>query len=76
MPRHAGRMDLATVRTLAASAPATRNRVVDLLRAGAICVVMLGHWLLAAVVVRDGSLVIGQLLQLHPGPSRSPGSSR
>lgn len=63
-------MDLATVRTLAAATPATRNRVVDLLRAGAICVVVLGHWLIAAVVVRDGTLVPGHLLELaswtHP----------
>ena len=48
----------------------TRNRVVDLLRAGAIVVVVLGHWLIAAVVVRDGELVPGHLLELaswtHP----------
>ena len=63
-------MDLATVRTLADTTPATRNRVVDLLRVGAICVVVLGHWLIAAVVVRDGALVPGHLLELaswtHP----------
>ncbi len=63
-------MDLTTVRALAATTPATRNRVVDLLRAGAICVVVLGHWLIAAVVVRDGELVPGHLLELaswtHP----------
>jgi Acyltransferase family len=59
-------MDLATVRGLAASTPDSRNRVVDLLRAGAILVVVLGHWLLAAVVVRDGDLVLGHLLELAP----------
>ena len=63
-------MDLADVRSLAAATPDTRNRVVDLLRAGAICIVVLGHWLLAAVVVRDGELVPGHLLELaswtHP----------
>ena len=63
-------MDLTTVRDLAAATPASRNRVVDLLRAAAILVVVLGHWLLAAVVVRDGELVIGHLLDLatwtHP----------
>ncbi|GAA4399827.1 acyltransferase family protein [Fodinibacter luteus] len=63
-------MDLSTVRELAASTPATRNRVVDLLRAAAIVVVVLGHWLMAAVTVRDGELVIGHLLALaswtHP----------
>ena len=64
------RMDLAAVRTLADTTPTTRNRVVDLLRVGAICVVVLGHWLIAAVVVRDGELVPGHLLELaswtHP----------
>ncbi|KGN41536.1 acyltransferase family protein [Knoellia aerolata] len=63
-------MDLSTVRDLAAATPAERNRVVDLLRAGAIVVVVLGHWLMAAVHVRDGELVIGHLLALaswtHP----------
>ena len=59
-------MDLATVRDLAAATPTSRNRVVDLLRAAAILVVVLGHWLLAAVVVRDGELVIGHLLDLAP----------
>ncbi|HET6966884.1 MAG TPA: acyltransferase family protein [Ornithinibacter sp.] len=59
-------MDLATVRDLAAATPDSRNRVVDLLRAAAIIVVVLGHWLIAAVVVRDGELVIGHLLELAP----------
>ncbi|WP_392543409.1 acyltransferase family protein [Oryzobacter telluris] len=63
-------MDLATVRDLAAATPTTRNRVVDLLRAAAILVVVLGHWLVAAVTVRDGQLVPGHLLELaswtHP----------
>ena len=63
-------MDLATVRGLAATTPDARNRVVDLLRAAAILVVVLGHWLIAAVVVRDDDLVIGHLLELaswtHP----------
>ena len=63
-------MDLATVRELAAATPGTRNRVVDLLRAAAIVVVVLGHWLMAAVVVRGGELVPGHLLGLatwtHP----------
>ena len=44
------------VRDLAAATPASRNRVVDLLRAAAIVVVVLGHWLMAAVVVRDREL--------------------
>ena len=59
-------MDLSAVRELASAAPATRNRVVDLLRAAAILVVVLGHWLMAAVQVRDGELVLGHLLALAP----------
>ncbi|HSO65177.1 MAG TPA: acyltransferase family protein, partial [Ornithinibacter sp.] len=59
-------MDLATVRDLAAATPDSRNRVVDLLRAAAILVVVLGHWLIAAVTVREGDLVIGHLLELAP----------
>jgi hypothetical protein len=59
-------MELTTVRDLAAATPASRNRVVDLLRAAAILVVVLGHWLIAAVVVRDGELVLGHLLDLAP----------
>lgn len=59
-------MDLATVRDLAAATPDSRNRVVDLLRAAAILVVVLGHCLIAAIVVRDGELVIGHLLELAP----------
>lgn len=55
---------------LAARTPADRNRVVDFLRALAILVVALGHWLLAAVVVRDGVLVPNALLNIaawtHP----------
>ncbi|GGB79892.1 hypothetical protein N798_01200 [Knoellia flava TL1] len=59
-------MDLSTVRDLARATPAERNRVVDLLRAGAILVVVLGHWLMAAVQVRDDELVMGHLLGLAP----------
>lgn len=59
-------MDLSTVRDLAATTPVERNRVVDLLRGCAILVVILGHWLMAAVQVRDGGLVMGHLLALAP----------
>ncbi|GAB2862421.1 acyltransferase family protein [Myroides odoratimimus subsp. xuanwuensis] len=41
----------------AAHTPAARNRVVDLIRALAICVVVLGHWLMAGLYVdADGAL--------------------
>lgn len=63
-------MDLADVSALARATPATRNRVVDFLRAAAILTVALGHWTAAAVVVRDGRLVPDQILNLaswtHP----------
>jgi len=42
------------VSELVTATPATRNRVVDLLRAGAIVVVVLGHWVMQGVYV-DGS---------------------
>lgn len=62
---------LSTVTTMAEQTPADRNRVVDFLRAGAILVVVLGHWLMAAVYVDDaGELHRGDLLDLaawtHP----------
>jgi fucose 4-O-acetylase-like acetyltransferase len=41
---------------LAAATPPDRDRFLDLLRAGSIAVVVLGHWLMAAVVRRDGVL--------------------
>ena len=59
------------VALLAESTPDSRNRVVDLLRAAAILVVVLGHWTVAAVYVDDaGELRRGDLLELatwtHP----------
>lgn len=59
-------MDLGDITTLARATPATRNRVVDFLRAAAILVVALGHWTAAAVVVRDGRLVPDQILNIAP----------
>src|SRR5687767_12353885 len=51
---------------LASATPADRNRVVDFLRAAAILTVVLGHWLMAAVTVRDGALVPDAVLNLAP----------
>ena len=59
-------MDLTDVRTLADATPATRNRVVDFLRAAAILTVAFGHWTAAALVVREGKFVPGQILDLAP----------
>jgi surface polysaccharide O-acyltransferase-like enzyme len=53
----------AAVSRLAEQTPAQRNRVVDLMRAGSILVVMLGHWTLAAVTVQDGRLDAGNILE-------------
>ena len=63
-------MQTSTVERIAAATPVTRNRVVDLLRVAALSVVVLGHWLLAAVWFDDGELRAGAVLGLatwtHP----------
>ncbi len=59
-------MQSSTVQRIAAATPVTRNRVVDLLRVGALSVVVLGHWLMAAVWLRDGELETGAVLDLAP----------
>ena len=65
-------MSLASTLVLTADAtPASRNRVVDLLRVAAIVVVVAGHWLMAAVHLDpDGALRRTDLLQIaawtHP----------
>ena len=56
-------MSTPTISSLVAATPTTRNRVVDLYRAVAITVVVLGHWLMAAVVVRDGTVVHANILE-------------
>ncbi len=61
---------VASVNRLAETTPAARNRVVDLMRAGSIGAVVLGHWTLAAVTVDAGRLDPGNILELarwtHP----------
>ncbi|MEV6245825.1 acyltransferase [Streptomyces sp. NPDC051742] len=52
-----------SVRELAAATPATRDRYVDLLRVASLAVVVLGHWLMAAVT-GDGQ--VGNLLAVVP----------
>ena len=63
-------MNATLIRDLTDATPDTRNRVVDFLRALAITVVVVGHWLMAAVVIRDGEVVPNALLNLadwtHP----------
>ncbi|MFF5976493.1 acyltransferase [Streptomyces sp. NPDC012769] len=51
-------------RELAEATPATRDRYVDLLRVASLAVVVLGHWLMAAVTA-DGR--VGNLLAVVPG---------
>jgi hypothetical protein len=55
---------------MAEATPPTRNRVVDLVRVTSILVVVLGHWLMAAITFEDAEIVPGHLLELagwtHP----------
>ncbi|MFE0703175.1 acyltransferase [Streptomyces sp. NPDC058872] len=52
-----------SARDIAAATPATRDRYVDLLRVASLAVVVLGHWLMAAVTA-DGQ--VGNLLAVVP----------
>jgi peptidoglycan/LPS O-acetylase OafA/YrhL len=49
-----------------ARTPSDRDRTADLLRTVAILMVVLGHWLVATILYRDGQLVVGQVLQHVP----------
>jgi hypothetical protein len=53
-------------REIAAKTPPQRNRYVDFLRAVSICVVVLGHWLIAVFTVADERIVVGHLLAEAP----------
>ncbi len=52
--------------SIADRTPPERDRVVDAVRLAAIAAVVLGHWLVAVVLVRDGELVTGRLLDVVP----------
>ena len=54
------------IRTLVDATPDTRDRTVDLVRAGAIVLVVTGHWLAVTVSVDDGRLTGGNVLALVP----------
>jgi len=56
-----------TTAQLADATPATRERFVDFLRAASILVVVLGHWLMAVVVIDNGSVSIGNVIAMTPG---------
>ena len=51
---------------IAALTPADRNRYADLLRLGSLLVVVVGHWLMAAVTVADGQLAGQNVLVAQP----------
>ncbi|GHJ42018.1 acyltransferase [Streptomyces sp. TS71-3] len=55
------------VRRLDAATPADRDRAVDALRALAILAVVLGHWLVTALVANSGTLRGSSPLQYLPG---------
>lgn len=61
--RKAGR----TFMDLAAQTPSSRDRYVDFLRAFSICVVVLGHWLIAVVYITDGQISGVNALHVIPG---------
>jgi fucose 4-O-acetylase-like acetyltransferase len=52
---------------LAEKTPAGRDRYVDFLRAFSICVVVLGHWLIASVYLTDGQVSGVNALHVIPG---------
>ena len=51
---------------VAAATPASRDRYVDFLRVASLFVVVVGHWLMAAVAYRQGRLSSINVLTLHP----------
>jgi hypothetical protein len=60
------RSERPTAAALAAATPEARDRYVDFLRLASIFVVVLGHWLMAVVTVRDGAFHIGNVLGMVP----------
>ena len=59
-----------TPREAADATPADRDRVIDFVRAASLAVVILGHWLMAAVSVTEsgvrGRNVLAELPSLQP----------
>ena len=55
-----------TAASIAALTPADRNRYADLLRLGSLLVVVVGHWLMAAVTLSDGQLSGQNVLVAQP----------
>ena len=58
---------LAFTRRIAEATPKDRNRVVDTVRAGAILVVVFGHWLAASIWLKpDGEIALLNSLEWIP----------
>ena len=55
-----------TAAQISAATPTDRNRYADLLRLTSLLVVVLGHWLMAAVTVADGQLSGQNVLNARP----------
>jgi hypothetical protein len=68
--------DRVRVRDLAAATPASRDRYVDFLRAFAIVMVVVGHWLAVMITFRDGRLAGSTCSPFCRGHIGSPGCSR
>jgi hypothetical protein len=56
-----------TASDLARSTPASRDRYVDFLRLTSIVVVVLGHWLMAAVTWHGSTFHVGNVVGMTPG---------
>lgn len=52
-------LSIGAAHRLAAPTPANRDRVVDFLRASSLLVVVLGHWMMATVVIADDGTISG-----------------
>ena len=51
---------------LAEQTPESRNRYVDFLRAFSIIIVMCGHWLVVAFYIKDGKILLPDILSISP----------
>ena len=52
--------------TLAEKTPESRNRYVDFLRAVSIIMVIFGHWLVVAPYIKDGEILLSDILSISP----------
>ena len=52
--------------SLAEQTPESRNRYVDFLRAFSIIIVICGHWLVVAFYIKDGEILLPDILSISP----------